>query len=62
MILLQNLDDESELYCFGARYYDSETGRFITKNLDGGDTENPLTLNSYIYENDNPINLVDSDG
>src|SRR3990170_6908936 len=58
----KNLDDESGLYYFGARYYDPETGRFITKDPDGGDLDNPLSQNPYIYANDNPVNLVDPDG
>ncbi|MBI4743529.1 MAG: RHS repeat-associated core domain-containing protein [Actinobacteria bacterium] len=58
----KNLDDESGLYYFGARYYDSETGRFITKDPDGGDVKNPLTLNPYVYASDNPVNLVDPTG
>src|SRR3989337_759006 len=58
----KNLDDESGLYYFGARYYDPETGRFITKDPDGGDLDNPISQNPYIYANDNPVNLVDPDG
>jgi len=50
------------LYYFGARYYDPETGRFITKDPDGGDLDNPISQNPYIYANDNPVNLVDPDG
>ena len=50
------------MYYFGARYYDPETGRFITKDPDGGDLDNPLSQNPYIYANDNPVNLVDPDG
>ncbi|MBI4744353.1 MAG: hypothetical protein HY776_06000 [Actinobacteria bacterium] len=44
----KNLDDESELYYFGARYYDSEIGRFITKDPDGGDATDPQSLNPYV--------------
>ncbi|MBI4743534.1 MAG: RHS repeat-associated core domain-containing protein, partial [Actinobacteria bacterium] len=58
----KNLDDDSNLYYFGARYYDPEIGRFITKDPDGGDVKNPLSLNPYIYANDNPVNMVDPDG
>ncbi|MBI4744937.1 MAG: RHS repeat-associated core domain-containing protein [Actinobacteria bacterium] len=55
----KNLDDESGLYYFGARYYDSETGRFIAKDPDGGDVTDPQSLNPYIYVRNNLVNLVD---
>ncbi|MBI4743532.1 MAG: RHS repeat-associated core domain-containing protein [Actinobacteria bacterium] len=58
----KNLDDESGLYYFGARYYDSEIGRFITKDPDGGDVTDPQSLNPYVYVRNNPVNLVDPDG
>jgi uncharacterized protein RhaS with RHS repeats len=50
------------LYYFGARYYDSEIGRFITKDPDGGDATDPQSLNPYVYVRNNPVNLVDPDG
>ncbi|MBI4743527.1 MAG: hypothetical protein HY776_01665 [Actinobacteria bacterium] len=56
------MDDESGLYYFGTRYYDSETGRFITKDPDGGDVTDPQSLNPYVYVRNNPVNLVDPDG
>ena len=58
----KNLDDESGLYYFGARYYDPEIGRFITKDPDGGDVTDPQSLNPYGYVKNNPLNLVDPDG
>jgi len=58
----KNLDDESGLYYFGARYYDPETGRFITKDPDGGDVTDPQSLNPYVYVKNNPLNLIDPDG
>ncbi len=58
----KNLDDDSNLYYFGARYYDSEIGRFITKDPDGGDVTDPQSLNPYVYVRNNPVNLVDPEG
>ena len=58
----KNLDDESGLYYFGARYYDPETGRFITKDPDGGDVTDPQSPNPYVYVKNNPLNLIDPDG
>ena len=54
---------------FGARYYNPKTGQFASEDpvfLALGTTnqglENPQSLNSYAYANDNPINNVDPDG
>ena len=50
------------MYYFGARYYDPETGRFITKDPDGGDVTDPQSPNPYVYVKNNPLNLIDPDG
>lgn len=49
-------DKETGLYFYRARYYDPETGRFITKDpigFAGGD------VNLYGYVSNNPVNFVD---
>ncbi|MBT4334715.1 RHS repeat-associated core domain-containing protein, partial [archaeon] len=47
--------DESNLYYFGARYYDSESGRFTSVD--------PVKENhAYSYVNNNPVNYIDVDG
>jgi len=47
--------DESELYYFGARYYDSDLGRFTSVD--------PIANNgAYNYVNNNPEKFVDPDG
>ncbi len=51
-------DDESEFYYFGARYYDSDTGRFIQvdpMSYSGGNLP-------YAYVGNNPIGFVDPSG
>lgn len=51
-------DDETELYYFGARYYDAELGRWTAPDpigLHGG-------LNVYCYVLCNPVVFVDPDG
>ncbi|MBT4334391.1 RHS repeat-associated core domain-containing protein [archaeon] len=47
--------DESDLYHFGARYYDSDLGRFTSID--------PVKENhAYSYVRNNPMNLVDPNG
>jgi RHS repeat-associated protein len=60
--------DDSTLSYFNARYYDGSRGQFITQDLVFlGDPkqqslQNPQSLNSYSYANDNPITGKDPDG
>ncbi|NJK64844.1 MAG: hypothetical protein HC921_21000 [Synechococcaceae cyanobacterium SM2_3_1] len=49
-------------YYLRARYYDPEIGRFTAKDPHKGDVREPLSLNKYIYVNDNPINSTDPSG
>ena len=55
-------DTETELYYLKARYYDQDTARFISRDPDGGDKDNPLNQNAYAYANGDPVNNVDPDG
>jgi RHS repeat-associated protein len=55
-------DTTSGLVKFGARYYDSNTGRWTQMDPIGGSIANPATLNGYIYAGDDPINNVDPTG
>jgi len=52
----QRYDEESGLYYMKNRYYDPETGRFITRDPAG---DGP---NLYAFVNNNPINFVDPMG
>jgi len=45
-----------------ARYYDAETGRFLNKDLIGGDQTIPQGLNRYAYASNNPIMHLDPSG
>jgi RHS repeat-associated protein len=62
-------DTESDLDNFGARYYASTTGRFMTpdwalKPIDVPYAKfgDPQTLNLYTYVENSPLNRIDADG
>ena len=55
-------EDPSGLYYFGARFYDPETGRFITEDPFHGYLTDPQSQNWYVYCRNNPLKFVDSDG
>lgn len=62
-------DSESGLDYFGARYYGSSMGRFMSpdwsKTPEGvpyADLSNPQTLNLYAYVVNNPLSRADADG
>jgi len=70
----KELDDETGLNYYGARYYDPVTGRFIQMDplLLGIDQmsqaqrnaflSNPQNLNAYAYVQNNPVNYTDPTG
>jgi len=47
----KELDEESGLHYFGARYYDADVGRFISRD--------PIERFDYIYAKNNPLVFVD---
>ena len=55
-------DEQTQLNCFGVRFYDAEIGRFLCEDPVLGSLANPLTLNRYSYCGDDPINLADPSG
>ena len=44
------------------RYYDPQTARFISRDPDPGDEDEPITMNGYTYTDDNPVMNRDPDG
>ncbi|MBU7022412.1 MAG: hypothetical protein HXS41_15280, partial [Theionarchaea archaeon] len=54
--------DATGLYYCGARYYDPEIGRFITRDPFRGMISNPQSLNGYSYCQNNPVRYVDPMG
>jgi len=62
-------DSESGLDFYGARYYGSAMGRFMTPDWSAkaypvpyANLSDPQTLNLYSYVNNNPINRIDPNG
>jgi RHS repeat-associated protein len=47
---------------YNARWYDSETGRFISEDPATAEPENPLSVNRYIYCLNNPLIYTDQTG
>ena len=45
-----------------ARYYDPTLGRFIQRDTVVGDPSNPLSMNLFVYTQNNPTNAIDPSG
>ncbi len=58
----KELDSETGLYYYGARYYDPMIGRFISADSIVSDVYDPQDLNRYAYARNNPMKYVDPDG
>ncbi len=55
-------DEDTGLYYYEARYYDSGIGRFISLDPWFGDISDPQSLNKYAYVRNNPLKYVDPSG
>jgi len=55
-------DASSGLYYFGARYYNTTVGRFISRDPAQPGTNDPQSLNPYSYARNNPEKLTDPTG
>jgi RHS repeat-associated protein len=60
-------DEETGLYYLKARYYDPKIYRFISRDPiekapELADLQNPLSLNPYLYCEDDPVGKVDPEG
>ena len=53
---------ESGLYEFGRRWYDPQSGRFLSRDPLPGKPEQPASYNPYAYAANSPTNLVDPSG
>ncbi|WP_460595885.1 RHS repeat domain-containing protein [Geomonas sp. Red276] len=55
-------DQNTGLVYFGQRYYDADTGRFITEDSYLGKSDTPPSLHRYLYAYSNPTVYIDLQG
>ena len=55
-------DKTTDLHYYGARYYDSELGRFITADPTIQHPYDPQDFNRYSYARNNPVKYIDPTG
>ncbi|MCK4643005.1 RHS repeat-associated core domain-containing protein, partial [bacterium] len=58
----KEMNAETGLVYFGARWYDGDTGRFVSTDLISGYLGNPLSQNRYQYCFNNPVTYTDPMG
>jgi RHS repeat-associated protein len=58
----EQVDDETGLIYLRSRYYDPETGRFISRDPFAGFDTNSQSLNRYTYVQNNPVVYSDPSG
>lgn len=58
----EQFDGDIGLYYLRARWYDPNTGRFMTRDPNEGMQCRPLSFNPYIYTEDDPVNATDPTG
>ncbi len=56
------LDKETGLYYYGARYYNPQWGRWVSKDILRGKINNSQSLNRFIYVENNPMKYIDKGG
>jgi RHS repeat-associated protein len=58
----EQYDPDLSLYYLRARYYNPFTGRFLSRDLTGGQLPHPKSLHSYLYAEADPVNGMDPSG
>jgi len=58
----QQFDAPTSLYSLRARYYNPNDGRFVSRDINNIDSNNPIELNRYVYTSNNSINKIDPNG
>ena len=58
----EQYDPDLGLYYLRARYYNSLTGRFLSRDPEAGKPVDPKTLHKYLYADGDPVNVMDPTG
>jgi RHS repeat-associated protein len=58
----EQIDPNTGNYYLRARYYNPDTGGFLSMDSFDGVPQDPVTLHKYLYANGNPVNMVDPSG
>lgn len=58
----KELDEETDLYYYDARYYDQNLARFASPDPVVPNAVDPQTLNRYSYVANNPVTMIDPTG
>jgi RHS repeat-associated protein len=58
----EQYDPDLGLYYLRARYYNPNTGRFLSRDPEEGDPTDPKTLHKYLYAGGDPVNALDPTG
>ena len=56
------MEDENNLVYLRSRYYNHDTGTFLSQDPVPGSMNDPMSLNPYTYAQGNPVNRTDSSG
>jgi RHS repeat-associated protein len=58
----EQYDSDLALYYLRARYYNPNTGRFLSRDPLAGNAKDPASLHKYLYAGGDPINYIDPRG
>jgi len=58
----EQYDSDLALYYLRARYYNPATGRFLSRDPQDGQPEDPASLHKYLFADGDPIDLMDPTG
>ncbi|MGA2877161.1 MAG: RHS repeat-associated core domain-containing protein, partial [Nitrososphaerales archaeon] len=58
----EQFDSDLGLYYLRARYYNPQTGRFLSRDPEDGNPTDPKSLHKYLYAGGDPVNMIDPMG